>query len=107
MIRTVGRTYPRQSPYRSAPFDPAAEGQGDGDRIAPLPFQNIQAGGGSVTSPYTYKQIFQTVVTKVSSGGGAAVTIGGCSTTDNLFCVPTATISIATRPTASIRCSIT
>lgn len=110
---SLGRKFPIRSPYRTQPFDPMIPG--DTSRLAPLPFQ---VGGGTVELVETtmvLRVLLQSVVSQGDDGGDGGGGGGGggtgsgddCNPLSNQYCVPTATITRATYPTAVVRCKIT
>lgn len=97
----LGRLFPQRNSNRSFPYDPQTNG--DTDRIAPLPFQNV---GNTIYSLYLVFHSLLTKLTQISTEGGVIVSVG-CSQIADMYCVPTATITMSPAPVAAIRCSIT
>jgi hypothetical protein len=103
---TIGRIFPIPAPGRVFPIDPTLHGQTD--RNAPLPFQGGVGSQNTIERTATVGFILQRIITQLGTlppgtgGGGVSVS---CNPITNLYCVPQATVTKATAPTAVIRCA--
>ena len=109
---TIGRSFPIRNPSRALPIDPIFLGDTYTQRTSPLPFQFGVSPTGTIDTLVFFRLLLQTNVSEASSGGGgtgggSGVSGGVCNPLAGQFCVPTAVITRAGYPTATIRCTIT
>jgi hypothetical protein len=106
---TIGRSFPIRNPDRALGLDPMVPG--DTDRTSPLPFQ---IGVGAAQTVETSDGLVVTILLQSSvsvvgeeGGGGGFGAEGDCNPVANQFCVPTATLTRDSEPSADLVCGIT
>lgn len=100
---TIGRIFPIPNPNRVFPIDPTAQGQID--RNAPLPFVIGVGSQQTIETLYQVGFIIQRCIAQVNPCEQGGMTVQVCSSSANLYCVPQATVTKATQPTATVRCA--
>lgn len=99
------RIAPLPNPSREYPFEPSQ--YGDDERIAPLPYAYGVGESYEVSSNYSLTMLLVTSISVIydpNNPTGGTCKTATCSRIADVYCVPTAEITLEDAPIATLRC---